>query len=139
MNASKVIPIRRISSGDVRNPNNSEIQFRYLRPDNTEWLRFSDWTEVQVWDTALSSVWTPIGTVVPRFVWDMCIDTTNRLVYTAKWLTNTDWFISNKPIWTTAKTPTDAWTSWDMSYNSGYLYICITSWQRVRTIVETIF
>jgi len=49
MNASKIIPIRRINSADVRTPKNSEVSYRYTRPDNTEWLKFSDWTEEQLW------------------------------------------------------------------------------------------
>jgi len=46
MNAKKVIPIRRISSADVRTPDNEEVAYLYTQPDNTQWLRFSDWTDV---------------------------------------------------------------------------------------------
>jgi hypothetical protein len=50
----------------------------------------------------------------------------------------TTWVVALvKTVWTSAMTPTSAWTSGDLSYNSGYLYTCVTSGQRIRHAVET--
>jgi len=51
MNWKKHLPIRLVKSADIQNPKTNDIVYRYTRPDHTEWLRFKDGSEVQVWWT----------------------------------------------------------------------------------------
>jgi len=103
MNASKVIPIRRISSADVRTPTNSEVTYRYTRPDNTEWLRFSDWTEVQLWlwKERLDEL-NDVNLLVEYDDWYLptvlqWIDIENN-VWALLWLINNDWYRTSEEI-----------------------------------------